>query len=120
MSASWRTAGASLRLAVATRPWRPVVFSLSVRRCYNALMIRAHEEIVDFIAAGGTPESIARFEPSRETKDYAAELIHKEKTSGLTTVEASDLDHFLEVEHIMRLAKARARRHCSQIPGVSR
>jgi len=79
----------------------------------------AYEEIVEFIVAGATPVSVARFEPSRETKDYVAEPIHKEKTSGLTTEEASGLDHFFKVEHIMWLAKARARRHCSQIPGVS-
>lgn len=77
-------------------------------------MTRAYDEIVDFIAAGTTPESVARFEPSRETKDYVADLIHKEKTSELTPEEASDLDHYLKLEHLMRLAKARARALCSQ------
>jgi hypothetical protein len=77
-------------------------------------MVRAYDEIVDFIAAGTTPDSVARFEASQRTKDYVADLIHKEKTTGLTTDEASELDHFLKFEHVMRLAKARARRRCSQ------
>ncbi|MCO6045156.1 hypothetical protein NG895_14690 [Aeoliella sp. ICT_H6.2] len=77
-------------------------------------MIRAYDEIVEFIAAGTTPESVARFESSQATKDYVADLIHKEKTTGLTAEESSDLDHFMKVEHIMRLAKARAGARSSQ------
>jgi hypothetical protein len=77
-------------------------------------MIRAYDEIVDFIAAGTTPESVVRFEPSQETKDYVADLLHKEKTAGLTPEEAAELDHFMTLEHMMRLAKARARAFCSQ------
>ena len=77
-------------------------------------MIRAYDEIVEFIAAGTTPDSVARFEPSQQTKDYVADLIHKEKTVGLTVEESSELDHFMRLEHLMRLAKARARTLCSQ------
>jgi hypothetical protein len=71
-------------------------------------MVRAYDEIVDFIASGTTPESVANFQPSQESKDLVADLIHKEKTSGLTAEERSHLDHFMELEHLMRLAKARA------------
>jgi len=77
-------------------------------------MIRAYDEIVEFIAAGTTPDLVARFEPSRRTKDYVAELIQKEKTGGLTAEESSELDHYLKLEHLMRLAKARARTLCAQ------
>jgi hypothetical protein len=77
-------------------------------------MLRAYDEIVDFIAGGTTPDAVAHFEPSQQTKDYVADLIHKEKANGLTPEESSDLDHFLKLEHLMRLAKARARIRCSQ------
>jgi len=75
-------------------------------------MIRAYDEIVEFIASGTTPASVAEFQPSQETKDHIADLIHREKTAGLTPEEKSQLDHYLHVEHIMRLAKARARAIC--------
>ncbi len=75
-------------------------------------MIRAYEEIVDFIAAGTTPQAVAQFEPSQQTKDHVADLIHREKTTGLSPEEASELDYYLRVEHLMRLAKARARSYC--------
>jgi hypothetical protein len=71
-------------------------------------MIRAYDEIVDFIAAGTTPDSVSRFEASQSVRDQVADLIHKEKTAGLNADEASELDHFLKMEHVMRLAKARA------------
>jgi hypothetical protein len=77
-------------------------------------MIRAYDEIVEFIAAGTTPESVARFEASQETKDFVADLIHKEKTAALTPDEASELDYYVKLEHLMRLAKARARMLCTK------
>jgi hypothetical protein len=77
-------------------------------------MIRAYDELVDFIAAGPTRDAVARYEASQETKDYVADLIHKEKTAALTLDEAADLDYYLKLEHVMRLAKARARMLCTQ------
>jgi hypothetical protein len=77
-------------------------------------MIRAYDEIVELIAAGTTADSVVRFEPSQATKDYVGDLIHREKTSDLTREETSELDHYMKLEHLMRLAKARARTLCSQ------
>lgn len=74
----------------------------------------AYEEIVDFIAAGPTPQAVADFQLSEETKTHVAELIHREKTSGLSPEEKAELQHFLHLEHIMRLAKARAQLHLGQ------
>jgi hypothetical protein len=36
-------------------------------------------------------------------------LIEQEKDSGLSAEEKAELDHFLELEHILRMAKVRAR-----------
>jgi len=38
-------------------------------------------------------------------------LIHREKTVGLSSEEESELDHYMAAEHLMRLAKARAREY---------
>lgn len=77
-------------------------------------MTRVYDEIVEFIAAGPSPDAVAHFEASEETKSYVADLLHKEKTGGLTAEERSELDHFLKLEHVMRLAKARAHSRPSQ------
>lgn len=77
-------------------------------------MIRPYDEIVDFIAAGPSPLAVSQFEASQATKDLVADLIHKEKTEGLTSEETAMLDQFMLLEHVMRLAKARARMNLQQ------
>jgi hypothetical protein len=69
----------------------------------------AYFEIIDFIAAGTTPEGVVGFRPSPEAQHRVAELIEREKESGLSAEEKAELDHFTELEHILRMAKARAR-----------
>jgi hypothetical protein len=66
-------------------------------------------EIVDFIASGTTPKTVAEYRPSPEAQRRIAELIAREEEGVLSAEEKSELDHFMELEHILRLAKARAR-----------
>jgi O-succinylbenzoate synthase len=72
-------------------------------------MTRAYEEVIDFIAAGSQPSAVVNFKPSQAVRERVADLIAREKTSGLNAEESSELEHYLQLEHIMRLAKARAR-----------
>ena len=74
-------------------------------------MACVYDEIVDFIAAGTSPMSVAKFEASAATKQRVAELLDREKTTGLSPDEAAELEHYMQVEHLMRLAKARARQN---------
>jgi len=71
-------------------------------------------EIVDFIAAGTTPETVIDFRPSPEAQQRVAALIEREKAGTLSQEEEAELDHFLELEHILRMAKARARQILSR------
>ncbi len=71
---------------------------------------KAYDEIINFIATGTTPASVVSFKASDETRDRVAELIHREKTSGLTPEEKAELDSYEDLEHIMILAKACAHR----------
>lgn len=71
-------------------------------------MLRAYEEFVDFIAAGVTPAMVAQYEASASVKDRVAELIRREKLGELSSDETSELEQYLSLEHVMRLAKARA------------
>ncbi len=72
-------------------------------------MIKAYEEVVDFIAAGNSPASVAAFRPSETTRARVSALVSQEKSEGLNAAEAAELEHYLQTEHLMRLAKARAR-----------
>lgn len=71
---------------------------------------RAYEEVIDFLAAGTSPGNLVAFQPSEEAKQRGAHLIEQEKSAALNTDEKSELEHYLQLEHLMRLAKARARR----------
>jgi hypothetical protein len=72
---------------------------------------KVYEEVVDFIARGGSPGTVVAFRPSEEARTRVAALVSREKTAGLTADEKSELDHYLQLEHIMRLAKARAQQY---------
>ncbi len=72
---------------------------------------RAYEEVVNFIATQTPHSSLMAFHPSDQAKDRVMELVHKEKESGLAADEQSELDHYLQLEHLMRLAKARAKQN---------
>ena len=76
-------------------------------------LLKAYEELIDFIAAGTTPDNVVAFRPSEETKQRVADLLCREKTTGLTPDELSELDRYMQLEHLMRLAKARARKYLS-------
>ena len=70
---------------------------------------RVYEEVVDFLASGASPEQIVAYAPSEEAKARVWELIQREKAGGLPQMEADELAVYMQLEHIVRLAKARAR-----------
>lgn len=68
----------------------------------------AYEEIINFLAAGITSQSLIEFQVSETVKERVADLICREKDEGISLEEKSELDHYLILEHLLRLAKARA------------
>jgi hypothetical protein len=71
--------------------------------------IPSYLEIIDFIAGGTTPQAVADYHPSSEAQRRVAELMARDKENNLSVEEKSELDHFMDLEHILRVAKARAR-----------
>ena len=69
----------------------------------------AYFEIIDFIAAGSTTVGRAQYRPSAAAQRRIDDLIGREQDGGLSLEEKAELDHFMELEHILRMAKARAR-----------
>lgn len=72
-------------------------------------MILGYDDFVNFIAAGATPQGVVDFRPSDVTKARVAELIGLQKAASLSAEETAELNQYLQIEHLMRLAKARAR-----------
>ncbi len=73
-------------------------------------MIKAYEEVINFIAAGTSSVAVSEFTASQATRTRVAGLIEREKTTGLTRDETTELGYYMQLEHIMRLAKAKARK----------
>jgi len=69
--------------------------------------LQAINEIVNFIALQ-SPEKVLVFKASESTKTRVYDLVHKEKTGTLTKREKTELEYYNVLEHIMRLAKAKA------------
>jgi hypothetical protein len=72
---------------------------------------KSYEEIIDFIAAGTTPERVVAFRPSEIVKQRVIALIERSNNGSISTEEQSELEDYLQLEHIMIMAKARAREH---------
>ena len=72
---------------------------------------KSYDEIVDFIAAGTTPQAVVAFRPSQAAQERVQQLIARSKEGGISDEEQSELEDYLQLEHIMIMAKARARQH---------
>ena len=70
--------------------------------------MQPYEEVVEFIASL-SPREVVAFKPSDTARQRVWDLLERQKTAPLPAAERAELDHYLEVEHLLRLAKARAR-----------
>lgn len=70
---------------------------------------RTFDEIVDFITSAPSPAQILAFKPSAAMQSRVNELLEKKREGSLTEPEAREVEQFLMLEHLMRLAKAKAR-----------
>jgi len=69
--------------------------------------MKPFEEIVDFIAAIAGPERLGAFKPSPAAEKRVADLLGKQKEAALSNREAEELQLFVQLDHVMSLAKAR-------------
>ena len=73
--------------------------------------MKPFEEIVKFIADAAGPEKLGAFKPSSAAEKRVAELLAKQKIDSLSTREREELQLFVQLDHVMSLAKAKARAH---------
>ena len=71
----------------------------------------AYLEVISFLAAGITPESLISFRPSEPVQARVADLITRQQEGPLPPDEMQELSDFLQLEHLMIMAKAQARRN---------
>lgn len=71
---------------------------------------RFFDEIIDFLTSCPSPDAVVAFKPSVALQNRADMLLEKNRQGTVTTEERQELDYFMVIEHLMRLAKARARK----------
>ena len=73
---------------------------------------KASEEVANFIALTN-PAKVLAFQPSEETRQRVSDLIEREKNDGLSAEEKRELDYYMQLEHLMRMAKIYARQYAT-------
>jgi len=72
---------------------------------------KIYQEFIDFLAQGTSPESVTKFQFSEATKEKIEDLVERAKIADLSPSEKNELEQFLVVEHLIRLAKAKAHQY---------
>jgi hypothetical protein len=67
-----------------------------------------YEELINFIVEENS-ERFANFQTTEKVRERVWEVVRREKNEGLTEKEKAELDTYGQLEHILRLAKAKAR-----------
>lgn len=71
---------------------------------------RAYDEIIDFITSSPEPKDDLNFRLPSSVIKRVEDLLYKKKTSELNSDENIELDRFMLIEHIMIMAKKRAKK----------
>ncbi|MBF2018311.1 MAG: hypothetical protein IGS23_24560 [Rivularia sp. T60_A2020_040] len=67
-----------------------------------------YQEVLDFLIKRPTPEEIIAFKVSPLAQKRLEELLGKNRSATLTSMELAELDVYEQLEHMMILLKARA------------
>ena len=70
---------------------------------------RLVDSVVEFLAASSKPKDILAYKLPAELQERAAYLLEQSREGNISMEEKEELDQFIFLEHIFRMAKARAR-----------
>jgi hypothetical protein len=66
------------------------------------------KEIISILASQPTAEQLLAIRPTEELQARMSQLLAQNKAGHLTPQEESELNHYMTLEHLVRLAKAQA------------
>ena len=71
---------------------------------------RVFDEIIDFITSIPQPQQILNYKSSKSTQNRLDDLLEKKRNEQLSDDELHELEQFIMTEHIMRIAKIKAKK----------
>jgi hypothetical protein len=88
----------------------PRILELGLRELYasSPSEFSGASDILEFLASLPTPEEILAFRPSPTLQARVSDLLERNRTVGLSLTEEDEWQHYQYIEHLVRLAKARA------------
>ncbi|MBI4674057.1 MAG: hypothetical protein HY741_20615 [Chloroflexi bacterium] len=84
----------------------PEVLALGLQEL-SPLPAQVYRYILEFLASDPTRDEILQFGPTTEMRTRANMLLDKERSAGLTTAEAQELDEYVRIDHLVTMLKAR-------------
>ncbi|TAE25261.1 MAG: hypothetical protein EAZ91_19395 [Cytophagales bacterium] len=66
-----------------------------------------YDEFASFLS-GLSPKRVLAYKASPKAQERVRQLVEKTKMAGLTNEENAEMERYMVVEHIVRLAKAKA------------
>jgi hypothetical protein len=69
-----------------------------------------YEYVLDFLAGGPSPQEIVKFRPSVEIQARFSELLAASRERELTLAEEEEVDHYIQIDRMFSLLKAKAYR----------
>ena len=87
----------------------PEILEMGLRE-FNALphQFEGWSSVLEELAALPSPEDVLALRPSPALQERISALLEKHRTTGLSAEEESDWERLKYLEHLVRLAKARA------------
>ena len=67
-----------------------------------------YEAALEFLARGASPQEIIRYRPPVAAQRRFSELLEANRQCALTLKEEEELDHYLNIDRMMSLLKAKA------------
>lgn len=71
-------------------------------------MVSDEQAIIEVLTSQPTPAQILALQPSPTLQERVSELLQRKRQDGLSSTEAAELERYLFLEHLVRMAKARA------------
>jgi hypothetical protein len=88
----------------------PRILKLGLRELHAAAHpgFEGMAEVLETLAGLPTPEEILALRPSKDLQARISALLEKNRTEGLSPAETQEWEHYQYLEHLVRMAKAKA------------
>ncbi len=88
----------------------PQIIELGLRELNASAQVgyKGCADVLEFLASLPEPEKIIELRPSEYLQSRISQLLEKNRTKGLTETEEQEWEQYQYLEHLVRIAKAKA------------